>query len=82
MLLGAFGRGMGLMELRAAEQGGRDATGGGECPGGQKGSRGCGWAGEQEPGAWGDRWRGSLAEGESWTGLRFSAEKREERLQI
>lgn len=39
-------------------------------------------AGKQKPGAWGERWRGSLTEGESCAGLRFRAEKREERLQI
>lgn len=73
MLLGAFGRGMGLMELGAAGQGGSNAAGDGESPGGQQM--------EQNPGAWGERWTGSLAEGESCTGLRFRAEKWE-RLQI
>lgn len=51
---------MGLMELRAAEQGGSNARGDGESPG----DRGGAGAGEQKPGAAGERWRGSQAKGE------------------
>lgn len=48
MLLGAFGRGMGLMELGAAEQGGSDAGGDGENLGGQEVEqwRWVGWGAE------------------------------------
>lgn len=81
--LGACGRGTGLMGLRAADQGGHDAGGDGETPErAREWNSGCGWAGEQRWGAWGEIWSGSLADGkhvQRWNSQRFRAEKRDRR---